>query len=157
MSAKLDAAIDSALEHEVAEVVKDIILEQAVSAVYSYPATAPAMSSRRKSDGGLGDRGNLSARVEAGHVLIVEDVAPLQGTDYGIALSDVVEHGLGNYRQPGPRPFLNRSETEAVSPGRRRTPFWPCKARRYQQRLRSAEKVRRPMHFSTDAPHTTDS
>ena len=42
MSAKLDAAIDSALEHEVAEVVKDIILEQAVSAVYSYPATAPA-------------------------------------------------------------------------------------------------------------------
>ena len=104
MSAKLDAAIDSALEHEVAEVVKDIILEQAVSAVYSYPATAPAMSSRRKSDGGLGDRGNLSARVEAGHVLIVEDVAPLQGTDYGIALSDVVEHGLGNYRQPGPPP-----------------------------------------------------
>jgi hypothetical protein len=118
MSAKLDAAIDSALEHEVAEVVKDIILEQAVSAVYSYPATAPAMSSRRKSDGGLGNRGNLSARVEAGHVLIVEDVAPLQGTDYGIALSDVVEHGLGNYRQPGPRPFLNRSETEAVSSGR---------------------------------------
>ena len=76
------------------------------------------MSSRRKSDGGLGDRGNLSARVEAGHVLIVEDVAPLQGTDYGIALSDVVEHGLGNYRQPGPRPFLNRSETEAISSGR---------------------------------------
>ena len=57
MSAKLDAAIDSALEHEVAEVVKDIILEQAVSAVYSYPATAPAMSSRRKSAGVLETEG----------------------------------------------------------------------------------------------------
>lgn len=118
MTARLDAAIDNALEQEVAETVKDIILEQAESTVYSYTASLRAMASRRRENGGLGSREHLNAYTEPGHVLIVEDVAPLQGEDYGIALSDVVEQGLKSYKQPRPRPFLNNAETESISSGR---------------------------------------
>lgn len=115
---KLETAVDQALESEVAETVKDIMEEKLESVVYSYQATPEAMAVRRYANGGLQSRENMNSRVEESHTLVVENVAPLQGTPTGRALSDVVNDGDSNYRQPGPRPFVTETETEAISSGR---------------------------------------
>ncbi len=117
--ARVESAVDQALEQEVAEAVKDIMEEQLGHVVYSYEASAMAMASRRVDSGGLGDRQYMTARVEGEHELVVENVAPFQdGQSHGDALSDVVEKGLDGYRQPGPRPFVAGTQEEAVSSGR---------------------------------------
>ncbi len=117
--AKLETAVDDALEHEVAEEVKDIMEEQTEYQVYSYEASAMAMATRRLDNGGLGDRRNMISAVLPGHELTMENVTPFQfPTNGDEALSDVVEKGLPGYKQPRPRPFMAGTQAEAVSSGR---------------------------------------
>ena len=112
---QVETAVDEILETEVAETVKDIMEEKLSSVVYSYPATENAMAMRRYANGGLQDRSNMQSRVEADHTLIVENDAPLQGTPTGDALSDVVNAGYSNYKQPYARQFVQSTEQEAAS------------------------------------------
>lgn len=112
---QVETAVDDVLENEVAETVKDIMEEKLTSVVYSYGAGADAMASRRYANGGLLARANMQSRVEDGHTLVVENVAPLQGTPTDDALSDVVNEGYGNYKQPYARQFVQSTEQEAAS------------------------------------------
>lgn len=104
---------------DAAEAVKDIMVQKLDDVVYSYPASDLAMASRRYDYGGLKDRENMTAHVEPGLTLVVENVAPFQDASafQGEALSDVVERALPGYRQPGPRPFIADTEAECVSSG----------------------------------------
>ena len=86
---QVETAVDDVLENEVAETVKDIMEEKLTSVVYSYGAGVDAM--------------------------VVENVAPLQGTPTDDALSDVVNAGYGNYKQPYARQFVQATEQEAAS------------------------------------------
>ncbi len=115
---KTGQAVDDALDHEVAETVKDIMVEKLDSTVYSYGATPEAMARRRRENGGLQARANMISHVEDEHTLVVENAAPLQGTPAERALSDVVNDGDANYRQPYPRPFVSETEQEAIASGR---------------------------------------
>lgn len=118
-TARVERAVDKALTHEVAQTVKDIMEECAQEDVYAYPASPAAMTSRRGTHGGLGDRKFMQHHIEPDHVLVVEDIAPFQHNTNGpYALSDVVEKGIKGYRQPYPRPFVGHTEEEAISSGR---------------------------------------
>lgn len=119
---KARAAAADAMEHEVAEEVKDIMEEQTELQVYSYEASAMAMRTRRVDGGGLGDRRNMLHSVEPGEggvLLTVQDAAPFQdGVSRGVSLAHVVETGDPAFRQPCPRPFVAGTEAEAVASGR---------------------------------------
>ena len=126
---KVRAAVKDALENEVAGEVKDIMQDQTDLQVYSYDASPMAMATRRVDDGGLGDKRNMVADVvrlgsvpvggrSSEYELTVENVAPFQSPTGGSkALSDVVEEGLKEYRQPCPRPFVSGTEKQAVNTG----------------------------------------
>lgn len=119
LTARVEHAVDAALDHEVAEAVKDVMEACAQEDVYAYQASPQAMATRRDTSGGLGDRQFMQHSVEPDHVLIVEDTAPFQHeTNGAYALSEVVEKGIRGYRQPGPRPFIGHTEEEAISSGR---------------------------------------
>ena len=105
------------LVSDAAEAVKDVMQGKLTDNVYSYPASREAMKTRRYDHGGLLDRENMVAHVEAGLTLVVEDIAPFQEGTYPDALSDVVQQGLPGYNQPGPRPFTADTEAECVSSG----------------------------------------
>lgn len=105
------------LVSDAAEAVKDVMQGKLTDNVYSYPASREAMKTRRYEQGGLLDRENMVAHVEAGLTLVVEDIAPFQEGTYPDALSDVVQQGLPGYNQPGPRPFTADTESECVSSG----------------------------------------
>ena len=115
---KVEQAVDDTLANEAAETVKDIMEEKLDSVVYSYAATPEAMSKRRMANGGLLARANMISRVEDEHTLVVENVAPLQGSPAGRALSDVVNDGDANYKQPRARQFVQSTEQEAAASGR---------------------------------------
>ena len=115
---KVGQSVDDTLENEAAETVKDIMEEKLDSVVYSYAATPEAMAKRRMANGGLQSRANMISRVEDEHTLVVENIAPLQGSPAGRALSDVVNDGDANYKQPYARQFVNETEREAVASGR---------------------------------------
>ena len=127
--AKVEDAVDDALEHEAAEEVEDIMEEQTGYQIYSYDASAMAIATRRVDHGGLGDRRNMVADVvriaaipaakETEYELTVANVAPFQfPTGGSVALSDVVEKGLPGYNQPGPRPFVAGTQEQAIASGR---------------------------------------
>ena len=118
---RAEAAVDHALGAEVAEAVKDVMEEQTEYQVYSYDASEMAMATRRVDQGGLGDRQLMTGHVEPGHELVVENIAPFQGTpvDY-TTLNDVVERRTAGFNQPFPRPFVAGTQEEAISSGRAR-------------------------------------
>lgn len=119
---KVREATADAIEHEVAEEVKDIMEEQTEYQVYSYDASAMAMRTRRVDNGGLGDRRNMLHNVESGPnevVLTLWNAAPFQdGVSRGVSLTQVVEAGDSAFRQPYPRPFIAGTQQEAVASGR---------------------------------------
>lgn len=92
------------------------IKEKAEQNVYSYGASGWAMSSRR---GMIGDIGNMEIESGGGggqFFLRVTNVTQLQHPG-GADESDVVEGGWSNYRQPGPREFMNPALDEFVGSG----------------------------------------
>ncbi len=117
MKERLEDAIDSALLTDVAEEVKDIMVSNLDSIVYSYSATPQAMATRRY-DGGLRGKYHMAASLPEKHTLVVENTAGMQGGAASRALSDVVNDGDPAYRQPGARPFVSATEREAVASGR---------------------------------------
>ena len=114
---RLDAAIGSALEAEVAEEAKDCVQEAANEVVYA--AYEPQFLSRRMENGGLSDRGNIQTTA-AGLTLTVENVTGLQnlwGGNDTSPLAPIVSAGLSNYNMPFARPFMDAA-AERLRSGR---------------------------------------
>lgn len=119
---KTRAAAADALEHEVADEVRATMLIKTFDEVYSYAASSEAMESRRMEAGGLGDWDQIRAEVkEEGPTATLEiwNAAPFQdGQLHGVSLAHVVEKGSKSFRQPYPRPFTAKTQTEVLSSGR---------------------------------------
>lgn len=121
---KLDAAINDALEHEIAETVIEYIRFSALKNVYSYSVSAQAMMKRRKGNGGLIDRKNFDRSVSE-HTLTLTNIAPLQhpvsawnGRSYTYQkLVNVVEKAIPNWNQPDKRPFMKEGRDNAITDG----------------------------------------
>lgn len=124
--ARLEMAVDDALETEVAEAARTEMSRQVHERVYDvYTPQDPA--TRRMDSGGLSDVRNYDARVEAGHMLTVENNTPMQHPD-GSNLVEIVEEGRKSYHMPFPRPFVREAEQEvnagwALAQGLRRGGF----------------------------------
>lgn len=118
ISARLDAAVNSALENEVADAVKAKMQDVLDSEVYSYEASDFFMGTRRCENGGLRDTDNMVSKVENGDMLYVENVAPSQslwGTHYPVDLPSMVEEGWPDY--VGKHPFHEDTEKQVVQSG----------------------------------------
>lgn len=114
---EIEAAIQTALGTTMKDGLLREIKKKAEENVYSYSATAWAMSSRR---GMIGDLGNMDTEVGGGggeYFLSITNITQLQHPG-GADESDVVEGGWENYRQPGPRPFMQPALDEYVGSGR---------------------------------------
>lgn len=114
--ARIDAACIAALEGGLRDKLLQKIKEKAEQNVYSYGATPWAMSSRR---GMIGDVGNMEIVSGGGggeFYLRITNITQLQNPG-GADESDVVEGGWENYRQPGPREFMNPALEEFVGSG----------------------------------------
>lgn len=81
---------------------------------------------RRGTQGGLGDKSNMEAKVE-GSTLTVKDIAPLDNGNTDWELDEIITYGYGN--QSFPRPFCssvrerleeNRDHIEALKYGLRK-------------------------------------
>ena len=105
ISAKIDAACIAAVEGGLRYGLLRKIQEKAEEIVYSYGASAWAMESRR---GLIGDISNMEIEAGGGggeFYLRITNVTSLQHPGAADE-SDVVEGGWANYRQPGPRVFM---------------------------------------------------
>ena len=114
--ANAEAACDAAINGGLRDGLLRKIKEKAEQNVYSYGASGWAMSSRR---GMIGDVGNMEIETGGGgnnFYLRITNVTQLQHPG-GADESDVVEGGWSNYRQPGPREFMNPALDEFVGSG----------------------------------------
>jgi len=118
-SAKLDAAIYSVMEIDVADAVKEEMSKHLESYTYTR--------SRGPSGGGVRDKRNFHAYTEQSGdttTLKVRDEAPFQHTPRGRkSLAKVVETGDPSYKMPGPRPFLAPTQEEMDKGTARTTVF----------------------------------
>ena len=100
---RLDAAILSTMETDVAEVVREEMSRHLES--YEY------RRSRGPTGMGVRDKRNFDAKAEQfgdTTTLIVRDIAKFQSPNQGSGktLAVVIETGDPKYKMPGPRPFL---------------------------------------------------
>ena len=107
---QIERAIDNALP-DLAQGLKQKIEEKARQNVYSYPATASAMAKRR---GMLGGAANISMHMGDKELTLINETT-LQHAS--AKETQIVEEGWGNYRQPGPRPFMDEARDEYVDSG----------------------------------------
>lgn len=113
---KIDEACEAAINGGLRDGLLRKIKQKAEQNVYSYGASGWAMSSRR---GMIGDVGNMEIESGGGggqFFLRITNVTQLQHPG-GADESDVVEGGWGNYRQPGPREFMNPALDEFIGSG----------------------------------------
>lgn len=130
---QLESDLEDILRDEVSNTVDSIMSQQLYEQVYRYPASPQAEKQRRYDNGGLWDPDNIVSRVEPGLVLVVEDIAPFQdGKTHKDDLSDVVEFGIGGYRQPGPRPFVRETQKELAAGEAEKAVLDGLKARLYE-------------------------
>ncbi len=106
---RLDAAILSAMEVEVAETIREEMSRYLESYVYRR--------SRGPSGMGVRDKRNFDAKTEQSGdttTLTVTDIARFQSTNQGSgkSLAVVVETGEPGFHMPGPRPFLAPTQDE---------------------------------------------
>lgn len=113
--AKLEGAITSGLQDQVAEGLKERVKEKAYANVYSYTARPEFMKSRRYERGGLADPNNMIAHTE-GLTLTLDNVTELQNRAQTELEVPIVESGDG-YNQPYPRPFMDEARNEYVDNG----------------------------------------
>lgn len=118
--AKLDAAIDFAMQSEVAEGAKKALRSAAYSEVYAaYP---PAFMSRRMDSGGLADVGQMDAAY-GDKTLTIQDMASWQqlygGSVPGGRLAEAIASGSYAYHfhKAGPRPFHEEAEQRFAASG----------------------------------------
>ena len=118
--AKLDAAIDSTMQSEVAEGAKKALRAAAYSEVYG--AYSPEFFSRRMDAGGLSDIGQMETSY-GGKALTVQDMASWQqlygGSAPGGRLSEAIASGDSRYHfhKAGPRPFHEEAEQQFAASG----------------------------------------
>lgn len=118
--AKLDAAIDSTMQSEVAEGAKKALRTAAYSEVYG--AYSPSFMSRRMDGGGLADMGQMDVSY-GGKTLTIQDMAPWQqlygGTVPGGRLAEAIASGDSRYHfgKAGPRPFHQEAEQQFAASG----------------------------------------
>ena len=99
---KIENDIQDTMINEVAENVKDEMIDAVQTSVYSV--YDPVEYIRRYGDGGLGARENIKVD-EIDNGIMLKDIAPLDNgrTDY--ALDDIVVNGMGY--MPYPRDFYS--------------------------------------------------
>ena len=118
--AKLDAAIDSTMQSEVAEGAKKALRAAAYSEVYG--AYSPEFFSRRMDAGGLSDVGQMETSY-GGKTLTVQDMASWQqlygGSAPGGRLAEAIASGDSRYHfhKAGPRPFHEEAEQQFAGSG----------------------------------------
>lgn len=118
--AKLDAAIDSTMQSEVAEGAKKALRAAAYSEVYG--AYSPEFFSRRMDAGGLSDVGQMETSY-GGKTLTVQDMASWQqlygGSVPGTRLAEAIASGSSAYHfhKAGPRPFHEEAEQQFAASG----------------------------------------
>lgn len=112
---KLTAAIDGAMQNEVCDGAKAAAQQSAHENVYD--AYTPEMLSRRMSDGGIADTGNMEASY-ANFTLTITNNAPWQQLWGGAVppgkLSEAVASGDPRYHMElaGARPFMQAAEDD---------------------------------------------
>lgn len=104
-------AISDALKGDIRHILLEQIRQEAYDRVYTYGATPWAMSLRRYE---IGDDANMDVVVGENYIRITNNTQLQHG---GADESDVVEGGWENYRQPGPRPFMNEALNKFVDSG----------------------------------------
>lgn len=118
--AKLDAAIDSAVQNEVAKGAKEALRDAAYSEVYG--AYTPIFFNRRMDAGGLSDVGQMETSY-GGKTLTVQDMASWQqlygGSAPGTRLAEAIASGSAAYHfhKAGPRPFHEEAEQQFAASG----------------------------------------
>lgn len=108
---RIDGAVDAAMP-KLANGVVDVIGQKAQANVYIYPATGWAMSKRR---GTIGKMENMEINAGGYQAEIVNHATMQGGMGHEV---EMVEEGWSNFRQPGPRPFMDEALDEYVSSGR---------------------------------------
>ena len=117
---KIQQAVLDALQNDMKVALMKQIEKAAQDVVYSYPATARAMAQRR---GTIGSEAVLTSEVGGGgnsYYLRITNNAVTQ-RPAGDDESDIVEKGYSNYKQPGPRPFMQKALEEFVGSGEAET------------------------------------
>lgn len=104
----IDGAVQSALP-TLAEGLKRKIAQKATENVYSYGATGSAMAKRRYT---IGSDGNLQSEIGTAQVTIVNTSTMQGGMGHEV---EMVEEGWSEFRQPGPRPFMDDALDEFVA------------------------------------------
>lgn len=118
--AKLDAAIDSTMQSEVAKGAKEALRDAAYSEVYG--AYTPIFFNRRMDAGGLSDVGQMEQSY-GGKTLTIQDMAPWQqlygGSAPGGRLAEAIASGDSRYHfhKAGPRPFHEEAEQRFAASG----------------------------------------
>ena len=120
--ANLDSAIENALENEVADVIKNYLVESAYQNVYE--TYTPEFYSRRFGDGGILDTRSIKITV-SGNELIASDDADWQNlwgdNSYHPAkrLAQAIADGdpRFNMDKAGPRPFHEDAKRAAIESG----------------------------------------
>lgn len=119
--AKLDAAIDSTMQSEVAKGAKEALRDAAYSEVYG--AYTPIFFNRRMDAGGLSDVGNMEVTGYSNKTLTIQDMAPWQqlygGSAPGGRLAEAIASGDSRYHfhKAGPRPFHEEAEQRFAASG----------------------------------------
>ena len=107
---QIDRAVATALP-DLAQGLKKKIKEKAQSEVYSYDATPSAMAKRR---GTIGEPSGIAAHYGEYSVELVNERTMQGGMGHEV---EMVEEGWENFRQPGPRPFMDEALNEYVDSG----------------------------------------
>ena len=113
---KIDVACMAAVEGGIRDALLNKIKEKAEDNVYSYGASAWAMSQRR---GTIGSEGvmEIEAGGGSGEFWLVVTNRAFTQNPAPAEESDIVEKGYANYRQPGPRLFMQVAADELISSG----------------------------------------
>ena len=114
---KIDLAVMEAVETTMRSGLLNEIQKKALSEVYSYGATGWAQSKRRYT---IGDESVMDIVAGGGggnFYLEITNRAFTQNPS-GADEADIVEEGYANYRQPGPRPFMQPALDEYIASGK---------------------------------------
>lgn len=95
---KIDAAISVAMYAWVEPFKKHI---DVVASEFNGPRSRPMLFGNGKYTENIGS-----------NYVTINNITPMQGTDYGVAEVVFVENGMANYNMPGPRPFMERAGQE---------------------------------------------
>lgn len=89
----IEDSVKETLKEDVAETVKENMAEEIQANVYN--AYSPLYYKRRGSQGGLGDKSNMEAKVD-GSTLTVKNITPLDNGRTDWELDEIVCKGYGN-------------------------------------------------------------